>query len=46
VYYSQKNRFGAAYSLYKEMTSRFAVEPDSATLSIMVPRIVDDSIRR
>ena len=36
AYYSQKNRFGAAYSLYKEMTSRFAVEPDSATLSIML----------
>lgn len=36
AYYSHKNRFGAAYSLYKEMSARFAVEPDSATLSIML----------
>lgn len=36
AYYSHKNRFGAAYSLYREMSARFAVEPDSATLSIML----------
>ncbi|GAA5989931.1 hypothetical protein JCM10908_002382 [Rhodotorula pacifica] len=36
AYYSRKNRFDAVYALYKDLEPRFAVQPDSATLSMML----------
>ncbi|POY73073.1 hypothetical protein BMF94_3911 [Rhodotorula taiwanensis] len=36
AFYSQRNRFDAAYRLYQELGPRFGVGHDSATLSIML----------